>query len=273
MKKAKIKTIMFAGVMTIMSATIPYDTVVTDTYAVGNNDTVSIADKHTVIHNDMSYLVETYNNNSIVIKAQYTGESSSSLKNFSVIEISVPVGMFTVDSTFSQTPTFTQTGKIEETFDIYDTYTFTISSTAGSFTVSQGLVATFTLTPAVSDPDITAVKIYDDRNSRQTVEDLKVSIAEYENSISRLDTNGDGIIDAVDASVLLQIYAYNSTNGTPVTKLSDFWNIAENTEETTQPTTSDSEHEPMEIGGSTSNYKEWNKLDNKITSGFDNTSM
>ncbi len=45
----------------------------------------------------------------------------------------------------------------------------------------------------------------------------------YVNDILRLDVNSDGTLDATDASVILSIYAYNSTNKTPVTTISDYY--------------------------------------------------
>lgn len=69
------------------------------------------------------------------------------------------------------------------------------------------------------------------------VDNLKKTVSEYKaqseasnykyeaflNDIQRLDANGDNKIDATDASMLLSIYAYNSTNKTPVTTISDYY--------------------------------------------------
>lgn len=45
----------------------------------------------------------------------------------------------------------------------------------------------------------------------------------YVNDILRLDVNSDGTLDATDASVILSIYAYNSTHNPPVTTISDYY--------------------------------------------------
>lgn len=45
----------------------------------------------------------------------------------------------------------------------------------------------------------------------------------YVNDILRLDVNSDGTLDATDASVILGIYAYNSTHTPPVTTISDYY--------------------------------------------------
>ncbi|MBR1431932.1 hypothetical protein [Ruminococcus sp.] len=45
----------------------------------------------------------------------------------------------------------------------------------------------------------------------------------YVNDILRLDVNSDGTLDAADASAILSIYAYNSTNKTPITTISDYY--------------------------------------------------
>ena len=45
----------------------------------------------------------------------------------------------------------------------------------------------------------------------------------YVNDILRLDVNSDGTLDATDASVILSIYAYNSTHTPPVTTISDYY--------------------------------------------------
>ena len=74
-------------------------------------------------------------------------------------------------------------------------------------------------------------------NLTTQVDNLKKTVSEYKaqseaanykyeaflNDIQRLDANGDNKIDATDASMLLSIYAYNSTNKTPVTTISDYY--------------------------------------------------
>lgn len=45
----------------------------------------------------------------------------------------------------------------------------------------------------------------------------------FKNSIERLDANDDGAVNAVDASILLSIYAYNSTNNSKIETLSDYF--------------------------------------------------
>ena len=45
----------------------------------------------------------------------------------------------------------------------------------------------------------------------------------YKDNIMRLDANDDGALNAVDASILLSIYAYNSTNNSKITTLSEYF--------------------------------------------------
>ena len=60
------------------------------------------------------------------------------------------------------------------------------------------------------------------------IERLKQDPSSIQDDILRLDANGDGSVNAVDASIVLSIYAYNSTNKTPLTKLSDYFKIVNN---------------------------------------------
>lgn len=51
---------------------------------------------------------------------------------------------------------------------------------------------------------------------------LKADPSVLQDDISRLDANGDGAVNAVDASIVLTIYAYNSTNNTKIKSFSDY---------------------------------------------------
>lgn len=53
---------------------------------------------------------------------------------------------------------------------------------------------------------------------------LELSLNTIQNSILKLDANGDGFVNAVDASIVLSIYAYNSTNKTPIKTISEYFN-------------------------------------------------
>ncbi|MCR4638964.1 hypothetical protein [Ruminococcus sp.] len=57
----------------------------------------------------------------------------------------------------------------------------------------------------------------------EKVSSLELSLATLQNNTLRLDANGDGAVNAVDASIVLSIYAYNSTNNTPIKTLSDYF--------------------------------------------------
>jgi len=50
----------------------------------------------------------------------------------------------------------------------------------------------------------------------EEISKLKANPSDIQNSISRLDANNDGTVNSVDASIILCIYAYNSTNSTPI---------------------------------------------------------
>ena len=58
----------------------------------------------------------------------------------------------------------------------------------------------------------------------EKVSALELSLNTMQNSILKLDANGDGFVNAVDASIVLSIYAYNSTNQTPIKTISDYYN-------------------------------------------------
>ena len=52
---------------------------------------------------------------------------------------------------------------------------------------------------------------------------LSKDFTAFKDSIDRLDANDDGSVNAVDASLVLSIYAYNSTNNPKVETLSDYF--------------------------------------------------
>ena len=57
---------------------------------------------------------------------------------------------------------------------------------------------------------------------------LEQRITNMQDNISKLDANGDGYVDAVDASILLRIYAHNSTNNTPINYISEYNSMIKN---------------------------------------------
>ena len=58
----------------------------------------------------------------------------------------------------------------------------------------------------------------------EKVSALELSLNTIQNSILKLDANGDGFINAVAVSIVLSIYAYNSTNKTPIKTISEYFN-------------------------------------------------
>ena len=52
-------------------------------------------------------------------------------------------------------------------------------------------------------------------------EKLKDAVGAYKNQIARLDVTGNDVVDAVDASLVLRIYAYNSTNSEQLVTFDD----------------------------------------------------
>ena len=51
---------------------------------------------------------------------------------------------------------------------------------------------------------------------------LKSDATTYKDDIMRLDVNSDKLLDASDASMILSIYAYNSTNNSQITSISTY---------------------------------------------------
>lgn len=57
------------------------------------------------------------------------------------------------------------------------------------------------------------------------VSELEAALDNVQTAVSALDVNGDGFIDSVDASVILWIYAYNSTSGTPILTMEEYYKL------------------------------------------------
>ena len=112
--------------------------------------------------------------------------------------------------------------------DPTDTYQFHILG--HDITVSPDILSSHIVaTPQISEQEKYIAEL-EKKNAELTaeIERLKQDPSSIQDDIMRLDANGDGFVNAVDASIVLSIYAYNSTNKTPLTKLSDYFKIVNN---------------------------------------------
>ncbi len=63
------------------------------------------------------------------------------------------------------------------------------------------------------------------RELTEELERLKAEPSSILDDVYKLDANSDGMVDASDASIILSIYAYNSTNKVPITSLSEYFSM------------------------------------------------
>ncbi|MCR5599425.1 MAG: hypothetical protein K6G33_01585 [Ruminococcus sp.] len=122
--------------------------------------------------------------------------------------------------------------KIEVIFtpkiDITEEYSFRFLG--HDFIVTPEILSSHVIaTPQLSEQEKYIAEL-EKKNAELTaeIERLKQDPSSIQDDIMRLDANGDGSVNAVDASIVLSIYAYNSTNKTPLTKLSDYFKIVNN---------------------------------------------
>ena len=59
----------------------------------------------------------------------------------------------------------------------------------------------------------------------EKVSELETNMKDIQNAITRLDANNDGFVDSNDASIILWIYAYNSTSGTPILTMDEYFEM------------------------------------------------
>ena len=105
--------------------------------------------------------------------------------------------------------------------------TYTIRFLGHDITVSPDILSSHIVaTPQLSEQEKYIAEL-EKKNAELTaeIERLKLNPSSMQDDIMRLDANGDGFVNAVDASIVLSIYAYNSTNKIPITKLSDCFKI------------------------------------------------
>lgn len=299
--KNKIVSMIMGVVVGLGSVSVfggPVYTYAEDTYGEANLVKIQSIDV-----DNMKYLVEIYDDDSLIVNAQSTIATD---KSFDVISIAFPFNAYNITDRKKQTPSFSNWGTIEDFQDnkmIY-TYSLTLSSSWG---ISKGEVATYMLNPNegatnLQDIEICGVPIdFSDvtspENTTNTAE-LEAKISELQATITGLeqevinsewrlkdkqteidalnlkfdsleaaDVNRDGKIDASDASDVLAIYSALMTGDT-ITSVSEFLYNRQK-EEVVEP----EESEGMDIGGSQSNYTTTFSKGNKTEEIGDTNSM
>ncbi|SFX69985.1 hypothetical protein [Ruminococcus sp. XPD3002] len=105
--------------------------------------------------------------------------------------------------------------------------TYNIRFLGHDITVSPDILSSH----IVATPQLTEQEKYiaeleqKNRELTEELERLKAEPSSILDDIDRLDANSDGKVDASDASIILSIYAYNSTNKVPITSLSEYFSI------------------------------------------------
>ncbi|WP_294752217.1 hypothetical protein [uncultured Ruminococcus sp.] len=140
------------------------------------------------------------------------------------------IGFYSTECALSQLPvnqkkSITFTPKV----DPLETYKFRLLG--HDITVSPDILSSHIVaTPQISEQEKYIAEL-EKKNAELTaeIERLKQNPSSMQDDIMRLDANGDGFVNAVDASIVLAIYANNSTNKTPITKLSEYFNIINGT--------------------------------------------
>ena len=95
------------------------------------------------------------------------------------------------------------------------------------FTISPDILSSH----IVATPQLTEQEKYiaeleqKNRELTEELERLKAEPSSILDDVYKLDANSDGMVDASDASIILSIYAYNSTNKVPITSLSEYFSM------------------------------------------------
>lgn len=102
--------------------------------------------------------------------------------------------------------------------------TYTIRFLGHDITVSPDILSSnIVATPQLSEQEKYIAEL-EKKNAELTEEiaKLKADPSNIQNSISRLDADGDNAVTSVDASIILWIYAYNSTHDTQITTFDEY---------------------------------------------------
>ena len=159
-------------------------------------------------YENMNYVVTIYDDKSVEIKAQHTYTYTSYHRTFYFGEIWYPDNLYEIETNTSNSIL-----NYKNNLSVIDKYKDNLAGKMYSYFngvsyFSSGDVFTINLTPKSPLTEQVTLDIF---GHEVTVPAEPIAYDPYNDTIDRLDADMNGVIDASDATIILQIYSANAT--------------------------------------------------------------
>ena len=159
-------------------------------------------------YENMNYIVTIYDDYSVEIKAQHTYTYTSWDHTFNFGEIWYPDNLYEIETNTSNSILY-----YKNNLSVIDKYKDNLAGKMYSYfndttNFTSGNVFTINLTPKSPLTEQVTLEIF---GHEVTVSAEPIAYDPYNDTIDRLDADMNGVIDASDATIILQIYSANAT--------------------------------------------------------------